>query len=764
MAENNTHIATAKKKSRRRILRGRSFFIMTAFALIWSVIFGRLAYLQIYKYDEYITKVIDTVQTEVTLSATRGAIYDRNMTQLAANLSVWRVFIAPRMFEDYDQKILICENLSRILNVDYGEVLEKANKSDRMDETIKKQASDAEAALVREFIRENSLSQQIHLEQGYKRWYPYGTLASHVIGVCGTDGGLGGLELYYNQELTGKSGRLISAKNAQGVSIPSEYSAYIEAENGYSLVTTLDVKIQNVLEKYLKEAYDYSKPLNRVAGIIMDVNTGAVLGMGTYPNYDLNDPFTLDEESQKELDKTGLDPTSDEYNTKYWELIYELWRNKNVSEIYEPGSTMKVITTAMALQEKVIDINEYFTCSGSLMIRGYDQPIACHYKWGHGTHPFYYMLQQSCNPTMMQVAQRLGKSRFYSYFGDFGYTEKTGIDLPGESSTIYHTYSGFNQVELAVYSFGQTFKVTPIEHLTALCAVANGGYLVTPHLMDKLVDDSGNVVKEFGTQIKRRVVSEEVCKTVSEILEDGVSGNGGAKDTYVAGYKIAAKTGTSQIRDILDAKGDSIYYVGSTMAWAPSDDPQIAVLFIVDMPTANEIYGSYIAAPFVAKIMEDTLPLIGVEKSYTESELRTLSVNIGKYTGWPLRDAIKVAENLGIAYEVVGGSAGDYSAVVKYQVPAAGSAVRRDTGKIVFYVGDAELTSYATVPNVIGLTSASANALVSGSGFNFEIDGTQDYTIGDAAVVVAQEPAAGEEALYGSVVTVKMRYLGDTAN
>ncbi|MCR5264665.1 MAG: PASTA domain-containing protein [Clostridiales bacterium] len=737
---------------------------MTIFVLFWAAVIVRLGYLQVYKYKDYITKVIDNVQTEVSLSSARGAIYDRNMTQLAANLTVWRVFIAPKKFESETQKLEIVDFLSKTLGVDYGEVLEKANRPDRMDETIKKQASDDEAAKIREFIRANGLSQQIHLEQGYKRWYPYGSLASHVIGVCGTDGGLGGLELYYNEELTGKPGRLITAKNAQGVRIPSDYSAYIEAENGYNIVTTLDVKIQNVLEKYVKEAYDYSKPLNRVSGIIMEVDTGAVLGMATYPSYDLNDPFTLDADSQKKLDKSGFDPTSDDYNAMYWDLVYQLWRNKNVSEIYEPGSTMKVITTAMALQEKVIDINEYFTCSGSLMIRGYDQPIACHYKWGHGTHPFYYMLQQSCNPTMMQVAQRLGKSRFYSYFADFGYTEKTGIDLPGESNTIYHTYSGFNQVELAVYSFGQTFKVTPIEHLTALCAVANGGYLVTPHLMEKMIDDTGNTVREFGTQVKRRVISEDVCKTISDILEDGVSGNGGAKDTYVAGYKIAAKTGTSQIRDILDAKGDSIYYVGSTMAWAPADDPKIAVLFLVDMPTQNEIYGSYIAAPFVAKIMEDTLPLIGIEKSYTESELKTLSVNIGKYTGWPLRDAVKVAQNLGLAYEVVGGSADDRSAVVKYQVPAYGSSVRRDTGKIVFYVGDAELTNYGTVPNVVGLTSVSANALVSGAGFNFKIDGTQDYTIGDAAVVVAQEPLAGEEAILGSVVTVKMRYLGDTAN
>ena len=758
------HTGTVRTKSRRRRMLRRGGVMLFAFGVVWAILFSRLAYLQIYKYDEYSSKVARNVQREFTVSATRGAIYDRNMTQLAANVTVWRVFISPYFFTDDAQKLLICEGLSKILGVEYGTILEKANKSERKDETVKKEATEEEAEKVREFINDNGLTRQVNLERSYKRYYPYGTMASQVIGVCGTDGGLGGLELFYNTELTGTAGRYITARSAQGVRIPSDYTSFVEAENGYNLITTIDVKIQDVLEKQLKSAYEESKPNNRVAGIVMDVNTGAVLGMGTYPNYDLNDPFTLDPDSQKKLDETGLDPSSDEYKELYWKLVYSLWKNKNVSEVYEPGSTMKVITTAMALQEKAVDINEKFTCNGYYYVKGYDQPIACHYKYGHGTMPFDYMLKQSCNPTMIQVALRLGKAKFYNYFEAFGYTEKTGIDLPGEANTIYHSYNGFNQVELAVYSFGQTFKVSPITHLTAICAVANGGNLVVPHLLDKLVDDDGNVVREFGTQVRRSVVSPEVCKTISTILEEGVSGNGGAKNTYVAGYKIAAKTGTSQIRDVLDAKGDSIYYVGSTTAYAPSDDPKVAVLLIVDEPTQSTIYGGYIAAPYVAKIMEGVLPLLGIERSYSEKELARLSVRVANYKSWPLRDALKSCRNLGIDYEIVGGTAGDGSLVINNQIPAAGSYLRRDTGKLVFYVGNASMETYMTVPSAIGLTSASANSVITNAGFNFAIDGTQEYDIGDSAVVVAQYPAAGEEALYGSLVTVKMRYLDGNIN
>ena len=388
-----SNTGAVRTKSRRRRMLRRGGVMLFAFGIVWAILFSRLAYLQIYKYDEYSSKVARNVQREFTVSATRGAIYDRNMTQLAANVTVWRVFISPYFFTDDAQKLLICEGLSKILGVEYGMILEKANKSERKDETVKKEATDEEAEKVREFINDNGLTRQVNLERSYKRYYPYGTMASQVIGVCGTDGGLGGLELYYNTELTGTACRYITARSAQGVRIPSDYTSYVEAENGYNLITTIDVKIQDVLEKQLKSAYEESKPNNRVSGIVMDVNTGAVLGMGTYPitTSTIRSPLP---DRKKKLDETGLDPSSDEYKELYWKLLYSLWKNKNVTEVYEPGSTMKVITTAMALQEKAFDINENFTCNGYYYVKGYDQPIACNYKYGHGKMQLKYMLKQ----------------------------------------------------------------------------------------------------------------------------------------------------------------------------------------------------------------------------------------------------------------------------------------------------------------------------------------------------------------------------------
>lgn len=752
-------MANPKRNSK---LSARSLLIVAAFSAVWCGIIGRLVWLQIFNHDTYLTKVIDNVQTETTVSAQRGVIYDRNMTQLATNTTVWRVFISPRDIKDEAQKQLIANGLSEILGADYNTIIEKANKTTRADETIKRDVYEEDADKVLDFISENDLDSQIHLEASTKRYYPYGSLAAQVIGLCGTDGGLLGLELQYDTELTGVPGRYITAKNAHGKRMPFKYDTYIEAQNGANVVTTIDVNIQNMLETQLEATYNDSEPLNRVTGIVMDVNTGAILGMGTYPSFDLNDPYTLDETSQAKLDASGYSESSDEYNTFYWELLYSMWKNKAVSELYEPGSTMKIITTAMAFEEGVVDKDEEFTCTGSFYISGYDQPIHCHKLAGHGTHPYYYMLQQSCNPTLMTVAARIGRQKFYEYFQEFGYTEKTGIDLPGEADSIYHAYSGFNQVELAVYSFGQTFKVTALQQLTAICAVANGGYLVTPHVVSSLVDDDGNVIKTYETEIKRQVVSTDVCKEISAILEDGVSGDGGAKNAYVAGYKIAAKTGTSEVRDVLDADGNSYLRVGSCVAYAPSDDPQIAVIIVVDEPQSGSVYGSVVAAPYVANLMNELLPDLGIERSYSEEELAKLSVQVSNYVGWPLADAISVVTNNGLEYEVVGSSAD--GAVISYQIPSSGSTLQKNTGRVIFYTGNATADDYVEVPNVVGYSATTANRLISNAGFNIMIDGAQNYDIGAGAVVVSQTPAAGEQALYGSVVTITMRYMDGTAN
>lgn len=729
----------------------RALVVLILFMVLFALLIIRLFYLQVIKYDDYQAKVVSDVQRETTVSAERGVIYDSNMVALATNTTTWRVFISPRDIKEQSQEIIIAEGLSEILDVDEKEIHERAAKNNRADETIKRNIDEETYDRVMDFIEKNKLYNQVHLEASTRRYYPYGSLASNVIGFVGTDGGLIGLEYQYNDQLTGVEGKYITAKDAGGRNMPFKYDSYVEAENGGNLVTTLNTKVQSVLEEQLKATYEDSDPLSRVCGIVMNTETGAVLGMGTYPTMDLNDPFTLDEDSQKKLAESGYAEDSEEYNTLYWQLVNELWKNKAVSELYEPGSTFKVVTTAAALEEGVTTFSDYYTCPGYQMIEGYSQPINCHkHAPGHGTVTFARGLQQSCNPTLMQVAAKLGRDSFYDYFKRFGYTERTGIDLPGEERPIYIDFNNFHQVELAVYSFGQTFKVTPIQQLRGICAIANGGYLVTPHLVDRIIDDDGNVLWSFENEKVRQVVSTDVCSDISAVLEEGVATDGGAKNAYVPGYKIAAKTGTSQKRDIRDEQ----YVVGSTVAYAPADAPKVACLIMVDTPTCENQYGSVVAAPYVAKVMEEVLPLLGVERNYSEKDKGLITTAISNYIGKSVDVVTSALDEKGLGYEIIGNGE-----TVVTQLPAAGSTLMLKTGKVVLYTGkDTPENNMITVPDLSGLGAESANSKLVSSGFNVGISGSLSST----AVVTDQSPKAGESVPKGSIVTITVRSMNGT--
>lgn len=732
--------------------------ILLGCMILWCILILKLFQLQIIDYDYYQNKVLGNVQRMTTLSAVRGEIYDANMNKLASNYTVYRIFISPRDITDTDQAELIANGLSDILGVDYDKIIAMTKKVHRADETIMKKASEEQADSVRKFILDNGLTMQIHLEATTARYYPFSSLAANVIGVVGTDGGLTGLEYQYNSFLLGKSGKYVTSKDAQGGQMPSKYDTYIDASNGANLVTTIDVTIQKALEKQLQQTYLDSDPLNRVTGIVMDVNTGAILGMATYPTFDLNSPFTLDEDSIEKLETSELDPESSEYGKYQTELLYKLWKNKAVSELYEPGSTFKIITTSMALEEGLVSLDEKFYCSGKFYVDGYPQPIHCHKRTGHGSVTFERGLQQSCNPILMTIGLRVGQAKFYEYFNAFGYTGYTGIDLPGEAKSIYSSYDNFGLVSLAVYSFGQTFKVTPLMQLTAISAVANGGYLLTPYVVDQIIDDDGNILMQHETDAKRQVVSTEVCKTISGILERGVSGDGGAKNTYVAGYKIAAKTGTSEVRDQADPDGNYSYRVGSTVAYAPADNPQISVIIVVDTPMSSSKYGAIVAAPYVANLMSEILPYIGIEPNYTEEEYAKLKATLKGYVGWPTTDAVRAITNRGIEYEIVG--TGD---VIKYQIPSKGEEIMKQEGKVIFYTGDATPVSDIKVPDVVGKTVSAANRLLTNSGFNVIIDGATVSSSSTEAYVVSQSIAAGTLSSKGTVVKITVRYLDGTA-
>ncbi|MBQ9805434.1 MAG: PASTA domain-containing protein [Clostridia bacterium] len=760
----------------------------------------RILLLQTVEYDRYQQKVLEQMTTESEVVAERGNIYDVNGALLATNINTYRIFISPSSIadaqveankngEDVQYSELISKKLSELLGVDYSYVLKQTTYTKYLDRTIKKEVDEASADRVRAFIDEYGLQRMVYLQTTETRYYPYSNMASHVIGFTGSDGsGLYGLEYQYNTMLSGTNGRYITARDAQGNEMPYSYKEYIAAEPGYHLNTTIDVYVQSALEEQVRNAYLESNGENRAAGIVMDVNTGAILGMATYPDFNLNDPTALDSQSLLKLASSGLEEGSESYSEYRQRLWLNMWSNKAITEAYTPGSTFKVITAAMALEESVVSKEETYTCAGSYDVLGHD--IHCHKVHGHGTLTFVEGIQQSCNPWLMRVGLRIGGTRFYSYLRSFGYFERTGVDLPGEGVSVFQKESKLTDLDLAIYSFGQNFSVTLIQQITAISAVANGGYLVQPHLVSSVVDNDGNVIKSYDNTARRQIVSEAVCAEVSKILEGGVSGNGGAKNAYVAGYQVAAKTGTSEKKErecprcdstaelktvdgvrqfvcsLCGYTGDSELfpvssdYVCSTVAYAPADNPQYAVIIIVDEPhpSTGAAYGSTVAAPYVGNVMKTILPYLGVEAVYTEEELQKMTVKIPDYQHYLGRVAEDYAsEYLGVSVEIVG----DPEGIVYKQYPEAGTVVEKNSAKIILYTGKGAEVQNGIVPDVIGSSAVAANAAIVNAGFNIRILGTKNYLSGKGAVVVSQSVAAGTELPKGSVIEVTFRYLDD---
>lgn len=770
-----------RKEESKRISRSmfmRITVVFGFFLLFVILLVFRLGELQIKDYNYYRTKVLDQMTVATEVNADRGTIYDRNGSVLAANATNYFVCISPHDIINYideaasetvtdaetgekspkfDRPVneFIAERLSEILEVDEEFILEKAALVGRHYEVIKKEVEEDAAQKVRELIEEYDLTSQIFLRANTYRKYPYSTLASQTIGFVNSEGnGALGLELFYNNLLVGTSGKYIAAQDAHSQDMPFEYESYIDPENGYDIETTIDVYIQYELENQLKATYEENLPNERVTGIVMNVNTGEILAMGTYPPFDLNDPYVLDEHSVSVLEEYSKEypEGTEEYNSKKTELLYNMWSNKAVNQLYEPGSTFKVLTSCMGFEEGVISVNEGFYCGGSLKIDGYPRPISCHLRTGHGAVSFAEGLQQSCNPVFIRVGEKLGVPTFYEYFNSFGYCEKTGIDLPGESSGIYTKEADFTNVSLAVYSFGQTFKTTPIQQIRAIASVANGGYLVTPHLLKSIKDSDGNVIAEYDTESLRQVVSTEVTETVTRILEEGVSGNGGAKNAYVKGYKVAAKTGTSEKRDLIAQYGNQPYYrVGSTVAYAPADDPEVAVLIAVDEPTQGVVYGSRVAAPYVSNLLSFVLPYLGYEAEYTEKDLEKVEVAVPDLEGLTVEAAKSDLQWRGIACEVVGD--GD---TVTGQIPEKASVISQSNGRVIVYTNGEEPKADVRVPDLIGKTAEVANRLLVNSGLNIDFEGAAGHQAG--AVVVDQSIAADTSVTKGTVITIELRY------
>ena len=726
----------------------RATVVLSSLAIIACFLLFNVFRLDYFLYDYYKSKAFDQITTTSTMKAERGNIYDSNMNLLATTKTTWRIFVSTREIKSRAKKDginyaeIISTGISGILSLEEATVYKKISNSNLLDVTIKKSATEAEYNAVVSFARAKGIEDLILTEAQTSRYYPCGTLAAHVLGFTGSDNqGLYGLEYSYNSLLAGKDGYYTYAKDAAGNSMPGDYSGVSRATDGCSIVTTIDSFVQEQLESQLELIRVNHSVENRVTGIVMDTSTGAILAMATSSPFDPNEPFVLDDQSLEKLQNSNLIEGSNEYKAYKNELMQIMWSNKAVSETYEPGSTFKIITVSAALDSGVAKTTDTFSCNGYHTVGGWR--IKCHKTTGHG-HDFSlaYGLQMSCNPTMMTIAERIGAEKFYSYVERFGYFEKTGIDLPSEAGTIFHKLENIGSTELATASFGQRFKVSIISQLTAIAAVANGGNLVEPYLVEKVVDADGKIVSEHQTVIKRRVISEDVAKTVSDILEKGVSGDGGAKNAYVDGYLVAAKTGTSQKFDVLDENGNSYLRIGSTVAYAPSNQNGIAVIIVVDEPQCQVKYGSMVAAPYVSNLLTAILPYLDFNSSSEHTEY-----TVGNYVGANVTSVVEGLKKNQINYVLVGNGS-----TVVGQIPNADVSILKSASKIYLYTEKRD-DEYVSVPAVVGMSIKEANLLLTNLGLNIAINGGLSEKC-TTMTVTSQSLPFGAKVKKGSVVTL----------
>lgn len=713
-------------------------------ALGFGLIVVSLIRLQLVDGAELQKAAVDQQLRDTTISAQRGTIYDRNMKPLAQSATVWKVVLAPAYIDKDDETLRrkLSTGLADILGLDAEDIYKRTEGTSYYDVLKIKVETDVKDRLV-QFIEKNDLGNTIQLQEDYKRYYPFGSFASTILGFTGTDGqGLAGLEAYYDEYLSGTAGRLVTAKNAVGTDMPFQYEQKVEAQDGYNLVLTIDEVVQHYLEQALEEGVENNKVENRATGIVMNVKTGEIVAMAVKGDYDPNNPFVIaDEEERARI----AELPEEEQQEATSAALQAQWRNKAVSDTYYPGSVFKMVTLSMALEENVATEETTFTCTGSYVPVQGERAINCHNTSGHGTQTLVQGTMNSCNPFFIYLGQLLGTETFFDYFEAFGFTQKTGIDLPGEASTkgLYHDRD-MSLMDLAVESFGQNFSITPIQMITACAAIANGGYLVQPHVVSQIVDNDGNIIKTADTTVKRQVISEETSKRVSKILQENAT-SGTAKNGYVAGYRIAGKTGTSEKVGADGKVGSDNKYIASYCGFAPADDPQYAVLVFFDEPTGDSYYGGAVAGPVFAKIMEEILPYLNVETKYTEDEAGSVGVSAPNVIGKTVSEATNELTNSGLKILVKG--SGD---TVIAQTPDPGSSVPSG-GTVVVYTDEVSMNQTVTVPNFTNRSLSDVNYLAAQAGLNIKVTGAYNSS---AATARTQDYAAGEQIKPGTVITV----------
>lgn len=752
MAEHKNRKSESVRRAN-QVIQRRTVLLMIIFGVTtFSLLFAKLYYLQIVQHEELQEKAVAQQTSSTVVNASRGTIYDHNGNILAISATAETIFLSPAEIAEHEQdKALIASGLSEILDVKADTILDKMERTNSQYEILKRRVEQDIADQVRTFITENKL-RGIYLAADSKRYYPYGSLAAQVLGFVGMDNtGLYGLEAKYDSVLQGTTGLTVTAKNGRGTDMLYQYEQYYDAQNGDSLVLTIDTNIQYYLEKGMENMIDKFDCDNGAVGLIMNPKNGAVLAMASYPNYDLNNPSQIqDPLLKKPLE--NLDKDSDEYLKALGAAQLKQWRNKTINDTYEPGSTFKPITLAAALEEDLVTMNSNFYCSGSVMVPGWSKPFHCSRRTGHGSQTLKEAVAHSCNPAFIDMGLRIGTDKYYEYLKTFGLMEPTGVDLIGETAGIFAPEKLFksNVVSLASYAFGQTFTVTPLEVITAQAACINGGYLNQPYLVEEILDDENNVIKRHDATPVRQVVSEDTSAMVRECLEFVVT-DGSGKNGQVTGYRVGGKTGTADKTG--DPKGDVVV---SFMCFAPADDPEVLILIAMDSPsrsTGTYVSGGNMVAPTCGSVLGDILPYLGFEPDYTAAEMVGVDTTVPNVIGSTENAAAARLKRSGFTYQTVGD--GDR---VTDQTPAGGAIVPNNA-YVLLYMGTEKPDDLCKVPKVVGLTASEANRRIANAGLIMKVTGVTTVKSGNV-YAINQSLAPETEVKSGTVITVQ---LGDSS-
>lgn len=737
--------------------------------LSFCAVAGMLVKLMLIDHNKYEEKAIRNQTRTTSVTASRGTVYDRNMNVLAASSSVENIFLDPLELEQNKVDVDALSNaLARILDLDASWIKEQAADVKYRYKMLKRRQTQEICDQVREYISANKII-GVHLEPDSMRYYPYGTLAAQLLGFTNTENvGSEGLESYYNSYLEGTAGAVITTKGNNETEMLYSYEKYYQASDGDSVVLTIDTTVQYYLEKQLQDAVDRYDVKNGAFGIVFDVNSGDIVAMSTLGSYDpnqyleiydteKNDELTQLYEEAAKLPEGSAERTAafEAYNNAVAAARLKQWRNRCVSDGYEPGSTFKIITLASALDSGAVTLNDHFYCGGSEKFEGRSQTLSCWRLAGHGAETTAEALQNSCNIAFAHIGLQMGGDTMYDYCRAFGLMEKSGIDLPGEASGLFHSRerladnANYGTSYLISTSFGQTVKPTPIQLVRAIAAVVNGGYLLEPHVVSEVVDSDGNVVQKNSRTVVRQVISEETSKTMCQLIESVVT-EGTAKNAQVVGYRIGGKTGTAEKTDQRDENGSLTRdKIVSFVGIAPMDDPKYVVLVALDTPSSSSGYyisGGQMAAPTVAAIFEDILPYLGVEGEYSAEDMSRVAVRMPNVVGLTEAEANKRLEENYLNYRIIG----DGDKIVS-QIPAHGRELPGNS-TVLLYTDDSMPTDQVAVPDLSGLTVAQANQALADCGLYMQAKGVDS----SASYVIAaqQDIDPGVQVARGTMIVV----------